>query len=227
MPTFNPTSGLHDTPADPELAQRKALLPHLGLAEDRPVQQLDDLARRLAGATSELVGHQELGTMVNIIKDDQYFVGLYLPTATTGASHASTPPTTSLRTMPHSEGWCVHTLQRRSSLPLDNVLDMPRWSGNTAISKLRVKSYLGTPLIHRPTGISLGTVCAISTVENTWGRAGVDLIKDFGEQALDLIDIITANHQQQTQPHLPPIPVPASSSTPATRTHHTSETNRR
>ncbi|MGW0883254.1 GAF domain-containing protein [Streptomyces sp. NPDC002671] len=188
MPTFNPTSGLHDTPTDPELAQRKLLLPHLGLGEDRPIPELDALARRLAEATSELVGHQEIGTMVNIIQDDQYFVGLYLPPATSGASQASTPPTTNLRTMPLSEGWCVHTLQRRSSLPLDNVLDMPRWSGNTAISKLRVKSYLGTPLIHRPTGISLGTICAVSTVENKWGRAGVDLIKGFGEETLDVIN---------------------------------------
>ncbi|MGW2695664.1 GAF domain-containing protein [Streptomyces sp. NPDC001296] len=226
MPTFNPTSGLHDTPADPDLEQRKALLPHLGLAEDRPIPVLDDLARKLAEAVSELVGHQELGAMVNIIQDDQYFAGLYLPTATGGASQASPPPTTSLRRMPLSEGWCVHTLQRRKPLPLDNVLDMPRWSGNTAISRLRVKSYLGTPLIHRATGISLGTMCAISTVENNWGRAGVNLMKDFGEQGLDAVDLIAATHQQsQAQRHLPPLP--QASSIPAARAHHISDTNRR
>ncbi|MEU6813987.1 GAF domain-containing protein [Streptomyces sp. NPDC046860] len=220
MPTFNPASGLHDGPEDPDLARRKKLLPHLGLAEDRPVPQFDDLARRLAAAASKLVGHQHLGTMVNIIQDDQYFAGLYLPAG--GASQADTPATTSMRRMPLSEGWCVHTLHRRRALPLNDVHAMPRWSGNTAISRLRVQSYLGVPLIHPSTGVALGTVCAISTVQNNWGHAGVDLIKDFGKQALDLIDHIATEHQQ-TQRHNPePTGIPA----PAALTRHIRETNR-
>ncbi|MFB7776254.1 GAF domain-containing protein [Streptomyces bauhiniae] len=224
MPTFNPSSGLYDGPEDPDLARRKELLPHLGLAEDRPVPLFDDLARRLAAAASELVGHQHLGTMVNIIKDDQYFVGLYLPAPVGGASQADTPATTSMRRMSRSEGWCVHTLHRRRALPLDDVHAMPRWSGNTAISRLRVQSYLGVPLIDRSTGVALGTVCAISTVQNNWGRAGVELIKDFGEQGLDLIDHIAAEHQQ-TQRHIPERPAPAGIPAPVVDLRHISGTN--
>ncbi|MGV9789049.1 GAF domain-containing protein [Streptomyces sp. NPDC003435] len=226
MPSFDPASGLHDAPTDPDLARRKELLPHLGLAAEHPVPQFDALARRLAEAASELVGHQDLGTMVNIIQEDQFFVGLYLPAPAGGASQAATPAATSMRRMPLSEGWCVHTLQRRRALPLDDVYSMPRWSGNSAISRLRVKSYLGTPLIHRPTGIALGTICAISTVQNSWGHAGVKLIKDFGEQGLDLIDHFAAEHRQaQTQRHIPEHPSPGIPA-PAALTHHTRETNR-
>ncbi|MBV1949117.1 MULTISPECIES: GAF domain-containing protein [unclassified Streptomyces] len=223
MPTFNPASGLHDTPEDPDLARRKELLPHLGLA-DGPVPQFDALARSLATAASELVGHQHLGTMVNIIQDDQHFVGLCLPAPTGGASQADTPATTSMRRMPLSEGWCVHTLHRRRALPLDDVHAMPRWSGNGAISRLRVQSYLGVPLIHRSTGVALGTICAISTVQNTWGRAGVELIKKFGEQGLDLIDHIAAEHQQ-TQRHVPEHPTPAGIPAPAADQRHAIGTN--
>ncbi|MGW0538290.1 GAF domain-containing protein [Streptomyces sp. NPDC003032] len=187
MPTYNNATGRHDAPIDRELPKRLALLEELGLNDPRPMQELDALASRFAEAASALTGGLELNGIVNIITHDQFFAGLSTPRAAGGHSTGRACAPHTERTMSRTEGWCVYTLDRRKAFPLNNVLDYPRSAGNGAMHKLGVKTYLGAPMIHRPTGISLGTACVIGRQETQWDREAVDLSKRFAEEAVALL----------------------------------------
>ncbi|MEE4495089.1 MULTISPECIES: GAF domain-containing protein [unclassified Streptomyces] len=201
MPTFNAESGRHDPLVDHELDARLELLHRLGLDLKRPIPGLDALADSLAEDSGRLTGHPDGAdgyfSMVNIITRDQHFVGLHVPSPTRGQSQTSAPPASAdSRSMPLNEGWCVYTLDRRKALPLPNVLDYPRWAGNPAINKLGVESYLGAPLVHKGTGITLGTVCVVGREETQWGLKGVELVKSYAERAGDFIDELSRLTQQ-------------------------------
>ncbi|MEV0220752.1 GAF domain-containing protein [Streptomyces sp. NPDC050704] len=193
MTTFDDETGLHDRiPTDHELVRRMELLPQLGLSEDRSIPHFDALAETLSKEAAELVG-QPAGffAMVNIMKEDyQWFAGIYVPSGHGGESQATASGTASAdRFMPRTAGWCVHTLDRRKALPLHDVFDYPRWlPGNEAVTMLGARTYLGTPLIHEPTGTTLGTCCLVGQEATQWGRQGVSLIKHFATQALAHID---------------------------------------
>ncbi|MGW0827098.1 GAF domain-containing protein [Streptomyces sp. NPDC002845] len=204
MPTFDAVTGRHDrVPEDRELAQRIPLLQRKGLIEDRPVPRFDALAQTAGMEAADLVGNPHgFFAMVNLMKDGyQYFAGLWVPEGTSGgASQAAAAATPQVdRVMDRTSGWCVHTVDRRLALPLNNVFDYPRWL-NKAIHQLGASSYLGTPLIHQPTDIALGTLCLVGQETTDWGRQGVALIKHVAAQAVDYIDELPDN----TPPPLPP-----------------------
>ncbi|MGV2917204.1 GAF domain-containing protein [Streptomyces alfalfae] len=187
MTTYNNATGRHDAPLDPELPNRLGLLEALGLSELRPMQELDELATRFAKDASALTGGQELTGIVNIITRVQFFAGLSTPRAARGHSTGQAGAPDTQRTMSRTEGWCVFTLDRRKAFPLNNVLDYPRSAGNGAMHKLGVKTYLGAPMIHQPTGIILGATCVIGRQETQWDREAVDLSKNYAQEAVALL----------------------------------------
>ncbi|MEU0722814.1 GAF domain-containing protein [Streptomyces sp. NPDC006140] len=197
MPTFDNDSGRHDlVPADRELHTRMGLLPVLNLVDDQPVAQLDALASALAAEAADLVRNPAgFHSMVNIMKNGyQYFAGMYVPVGRGGgesqAAATEIPPVQ--RFMPRNEGWCVHTLDRRKVLPLEDIYDYPRWSGNGAVAKLGARTYLGGPLIHQSTDTGIGTICLVGDRVTAWGRSGVSLLKHYQQQTLTLIDELSA-----------------------------------
>ncbi|MGW0711785.1 GAF domain-containing protein [Streptomyces sp. NPDC002643] len=206
MTAFDDQSTRPDlVPADRELDARMHLLPTLNLAEDQPVPAFDELAAALAAEAAELM-RSPVGfySMVNIFKNGyQHFAGMYVPAGQgSGESQAAAseiPPVQ--RFMPRNEGWCVHTLDRRKILPLEDIYDYPRWSGNGAVAKLGARTYLGGPLIHQPTDTGVGTICLVGDRVTAWGRSGVSLIKHYQQQTLSLIDELPA---QAPHLHTPP-----------------------
>jgi hypothetical protein len=192
MSTFNRETGRHEVPEDRNPAARMELLRHLGLDKDRPIPELDVLARALAQDASSLVGRPDgFFSFVNIMQAGgyQYFAGMYVPAdpGVGGPVAAAAEIQPADRYMPRSEGWCVHTVDRRLALPLENIYDMPRWSGNGAVAKLGANTYIGAPLIDQQTEIAFGTVAVVGRRPAAWGREGVALIKDYAAKALDLI----------------------------------------
>lgn len=192
MPTFNADTSRHDLPVDDELARRLQLLKELGLDQQHPIPELDAFADRVADAISERTGQNSFRGIVNILSHDQFFVGLSQP-RNGGQSTSQAPASVAERIMPRTEGWCVYTLARRKAFPLGNVMDYPRSAGNGAMHRLGVQTYLGAPMIHRATDISLGTVCAVGTETTQWQRADVAVIKQFAQEAIDLIEQLTGS----------------------------------
>jgi hypothetical protein len=190
MSDINVESG-GEAPADRDRAARMELLKTLGLYEDVPVPELDALATSLAREVSSATGIPDgFAAFVNIIKDGyQYFAGIYLPRdkgAAIGATTAPDVPAES-RVMPRSEGWCVHTVERRRPLPLRNIFDKPRWSANGAVYKLGAATYLGAPLIHSDTDIVIGTVAVVGQKEFHWESVHVELLKNYAARGLAAI----------------------------------------
>ncbi|MDL5199775.1 GAF domain-containing protein [Streptomyces sp. ALI-76-A] len=203
MPTFDLATGLHDrVPADEERILRLELLQRKDLLADRPVPWFDSLAHDAAQEAADLVKKPDgFLAMVNLMKDGyQYFAGMWAPAGISGgesqATSADTPPEE--RFMERTSGWCVHTMDRRKALPLNNVFDYPRWL-NKAIHQLGARTYLGTPLIHQPTGIALGTLCFVGRETTSWGRQEVALIKHYAAQALEHIDELPDNTQPPSE----------------------------
>ncbi|MFI0813942.1 GAF domain-containing protein [Streptomyces echinatus] len=190
MATFNTETSRHGLPEDHELPHRLQLLRELGLDQQRPIPELDAFSDQVADAFSERTGQRSFRGIVNIVAREQFFVGLSRP-QTGGHSTSQAPASASDRIMPRTEGWCVYTLARRTAFPLNNVLDYPRSAGNGAMHRLGVRTYLGAPLIHAETGISLGTVCGVGTETTQWKRDDVALIKQFAQEAIDLIEQLT------------------------------------
>jgi hypothetical protein len=187
MPTLHDQTG-HDVSA------RIHLLHALGLAEDQPLAELDDLARQLAHATAARTGRPDgFYGFVNIVKDDhQFFAGLYIPAdpdigETPPARNAPIP--VAARVMPLNEGWCMRVLDRRLALPLGHVGDMPRWS-NPAIAKLGAQTYLGAPLLDPGTGTVFGTVAVVGKTPTNWTLTDVHFIKDYANRALKIISAL-------------------------------------
>ncbi|MFE0136191.1 GAF domain-containing protein [Streptomyces sp. NPDC059037] len=192
MPTYNSQTGHHDLPVDTELPARLALLEELGLNDRRPMAEMDALADRFAIATSDLKGGQVFTGIINIITHDQFFAGLSTPRAAGGHSTGEASAAHTERTMSRSEGWCVYTLDRRLAFTLDDVRDWPRSVGNGAMHKLGVKTYLGAPMIHPSTGISLGTACVIGRQVTKWDTKAVDLSKLIAAEAVGQLMSLSA-----------------------------------
>lgn len=172
-------------PRDPELAQRMARLRALGLAGQKPDQEFDEFAAKLAHITKAPFA------MVNFVGEaGQYFAGLYTPASSqsSAALHAaqSSGHADPGREMAMDHGWCPHVVVRRKALVLDDVCDYPRFAGNPVVDKLGIRSYLGAPLIDR-TGTALGTVCVIDTEPRPWGRPGLSTIKTLAAELTELI----------------------------------------
>jgi GAF domain-containing protein len=159
LTTYDPTGRLLLTPEDPDAALRAQRLDELGLGAE-PVPHLDEAARQLAGVT------QTPYAMVTLVDGaGQYFAGLH--------DGLGVHPG---RTMPRAHGFCPHVVVRRRALVLDDVRDYPRFAANPVVDEYGIRSYLGAPLMH-PSGIALGTICAMDRVPRPWGRSGLDTVK--------------------------------------------------
>jgi GAF domain-containing protein len=197
MPTFDLATGLHDrVPADENVIPRLQLLQSKDLLVDRPVPRFDALAKDVAQEAAELVKNPDgFLAMVNLMKDGyQYFAGFWVPSGTSGGESqaASADPLPEERFMERTSGWCVHTMDRRKALPLNNVYDYPRWLGK-AVHQLGFETYLGTPLIDQRSDIVLGTVCLVGRAPTSWSPQAVSLIKHHADQAMEYIDQLPDN----------------------------------
>ncbi|MGW4485861.1 GAF domain-containing protein [Amycolatopsis sp. NPDC004368] len=204
--TYNPPANLRRLAPQPDsgVLARMERLRELGIGS-LPDPEFDAIAAKAAQMTDTPYA------MVNFLSDQQqYFAGLYYPpshqqqSAALQASPSAAHPPVS-RTMDLDHGWCPYVVTRKKALPLNDVLEYPRWKGNPVITKLGIRSYLGAPLVERREtefGVSevvLGTVCVIDTAKHSWGQSGVELIKGLAEELVSLI------HQRERQGVTPPL----------------------
>ena len=169
-------------PDDPDLRERLARLRALGIGE-HPDREFDQVAADLADATGAPYA------MVNFIgPTEQYFAGLFpasgeVPEAVSAVLEAEKIG----RTMPLDHGYCPHVVQRKRALPLEDVMDYPRFAGNPVVDKLDIRSYLGAPLIDHD-GVVLGTVCVVAKEAQTWTLEDVERVKATAARLVDLIN---------------------------------------
>jgi GAF domain-containing protein len=189
--TYNPTGSAHRldnrfvaAPNDPAAAQRVQRLRALGFGI-APDPEFDGLAAKIAHTAGTPYA------MVNFVLDThQYFAGLYeAPAAGHGALEAAKAAAQGSvpRAMDLDHGFCPHVVDIKHALVLDDVCAWPRFAGNPVVDELGIRSYIGAPLIDR-SGTVLGTVCAISTQQSTWGTPGVEMIKSMAAEVMELIN---------------------------------------
>ncbi|AXI85277.1 histidine kinase [Streptomyces sp. ETH9427] len=157
-----------------ELARRYELLERLGVPTV-PSEDFDDLARDMAERAGFLYG------FVNLFLEEQTFVGLHQPPADSGYVIVG-------RTMSRDHGWCPEVMARKKALPLHDVHASPRFSGNTVVDAVGIRSYFGAPLIH-DSGTVLGTVCVIDPEKRPLAEARRlrDIVINAGAQVMDHI----------------------------------------
>jgi hypothetical protein len=172
-------------------AERKSTLIRLGLWEDRPVPQLDQLAhlvvqdavQGLPALSAPGQAPVSLLCVINCIKDDhQYFAGWYATPAFAETLGVSVSGRHEERFMALSDGWCVITVGRRKALPLEDIYAWPRAVSNGAVYKIGARAYLGAQLIDPATNVIFGTVALVSQTQTAWGTPGVELIKRHARQ---------------------------------------------
>lgn len=179
----DPIGGRYLAPAaDPDLPARTGRLRDLDIG-DRPDREFDDLAAEIATTTGMRYA------MVNFIgAEQQYFAGLYpaagdVPDAVSSVLNAEAID----RTMPLTEGFCPHVVDRRLALPLEDVCAYPRFAGNAVVDKLNIRSYLGAPVIDDD-GVVLGTVCVVDKEAHPWTKEDVAYIKDAAARVAEIIN---------------------------------------
>ncbi|MBO1329911.1 GAF domain-containing protein [Streptomyces sp. VRA16 Mangrove soil] len=175
---FDIASGLHLPGQDHELARREERLADLGLDPHQGDAQFDEAARRLAEAAGTPYA------MVNLITDQQYFVGLHTPDAPSDPTAEAAAPVG--RIMSREHGYCPAVLERRKPLVLHDVYSAPRFSSNPVVDELGIRVYYGAPLIDHRSGTVLGTVCAVGPEPRTLdtSRDALEMIKQFRDQVL-------------------------------------------
>jgi hypothetical protein len=161
-----------------ELAEQKAreeLIQHLAIPTGSD-DLMDQFADHLAHATGMLYG------FVNLFLGEQTFIGLHNPPPESGHLILG-------RTMDREHGWCPAVVKRRMGLPLPDVHASPRFSGNFVVDAVGIRSYFGAPLIHRESGITLGTVCTIDpdARPRSDARRLLDAVKDTGTEVLHVL----------------------------------------
>jgi GAF domain-containing protein len=172
-------------PNDPAASERVQRLRALGFGTV-PDPEFDELAAKIARTAGTPYA------MVNFVLDThQFFAGLYeAPAAGAGALEAATQAAAQgsvNRAMDLDYGFCPHVVDIKHALVLDDVCAWPRFAGNPVVDELGVRSYIGAPLFDRE-GTVLGTVCAISTRQSTWGTPGVEMIKSMAAEVMELIN---------------------------------------
>jgi GAF domain-containing protein len=189
--TYDPAGSLADAldnrfvaaPSDPAALHRVQRLRALGLGT-APDPEFDELAAKIARMAGTPYA------MVNFVLDThQFFAGLYeASSAGAGALEAAQAAARGpvARTMDLEHGFCPHVVDIKHALVLDDVCAWPRFAGNPVVDEIGVRSYIGAPLIDS-SGMVLGTVCAISSRQSTWGSPGVAMIKSMAAEAMELI----------------------------------------
>ncbi|MFI6019044.1 GAF domain-containing protein [Streptomyces sp. NPDC051287] len=157
-----------------ELTQRYELLARLGVPTTAS-EDFDELARDMADKAGFLYG------FVNLFLREQTFVGLHQPAADSGYVVVG-------RTMGRDHGWCPEVMARKKALPLHDVHASPRFSSNTVVDAVGIRSYFGAPLIH-DSGTVLGTVCVIDPEKRPLSEARRlrDIVITAGAQVMDHI----------------------------------------
>jgi len=174
-PFTPPDAALTNQPTQQaELAQRYELLARLGVPTVAN-EDFDDLAHDMAERAGFLYG------FVNLFLEEQTFVGLHQPPADSGYVIVG-------RTMSRDHGWCPEVMARKKALPLHDVHASPRFSGNTVVDAVGIRSYFGAPLIH-DSGTVLGTVCVIDPEKRPLAEARRlrDIVINAGSQVMDHI----------------------------------------
>jgi GAF domain-containing protein len=190
--THDPTGNVVDdaldarfvsAPKGPSTSYRLQRLRALGLGT-APDAEFDRLAAKIAKTAGTPYA------MVNFVLDThQYFAGLYeAPSGGGGALEAAqaAAQTAVGRTMDIEHGYCPHVVDIQHALVLDDVCAWPRFAGNPVVDELGIRSYIGAPLYDRQ-GVILGTVCAVSNRESSWGTPGVTMIKALAAEVTELI----------------------------------------
>ncbi|MFD1531290.1 GAF domain-containing protein [Pseudonocardia aurantiaca] len=189
--TYDPAGSLADAldnrfvaaPSDPAAHHRVQRLRALGLGT-APDPEFDELAAKIARMAGTPYA------MVNFVLDThQFFAGLYEASSTgapalEAAQAAARGPVA--RTMDLEHGFCPHVVDIKHALVLDDVCAWPRFAGNPVVDEIGIRSYIGAPLVDS-SGMVLGTVCAISSRQSTWGSPGVEMIKSMAAEAMELI----------------------------------------
>lgn len=177
-------------------AKRKSVLMRLGLWEDHPVPQLDQLAhlvvhdavQSLPALSAPGQAPVSLLCVINFIKDNhQYFAGWHATPAFAETLGVSVSGRHEERFMALSDGWCVITVGRSKALPLEDVYAWPRAVSNGAVYKIGARAYLGAQLIDPATNVIFGTVALVSQTQTPWGTHGVELIKRHAHEIADAI----------------------------------------
>lgn len=177
--TFDADSGLHDLHVADHDQHRRAVRVHqLGL-DAVALPEFDELATDLGQRSGQP------WAMVNIFRDKQSFIGLYV------ASGFEPVP----RTMSRDHGYCPDLMHRSLALVLPDVCAHPRFQSNAVVDLLGVRTYSGAPLIHRQDHrdeppLTLGTVCFIGPdqLPDSSGRPNLALIKNARDEATALIN---------------------------------------
>jgi GAF domain-containing protein len=172
-------------PHDPSAIHRVQRLRALGFGTS-PDPEFDEIAAKIAQITDSPYA------MVNFVLDtQQYFAGLYEASAASGAGALEAAQAAAEgsvgRTMDLDHGFCPHVVDIKHALVLDDVCAWPRFAGNPVVDELGIRSYIGAPVFDRH-GMVLGTVCAVSNRQSTWGTPGVEMIKSMAAEVMDLIN---------------------------------------
>ncbi|WP_405908734.1 GAF domain-containing protein [Streptomyces sp. NBC_00828] len=155
-----------------EQQAREELIHRLGMPTGQD-DLMDQFADHLAEETGLLYG------FINIFLDRQTFVGLHNPPPDSGHLILD-------RTMSREHGWCPAVVKRKKGLPLDDVHASPRFSGNYIVDAIGIRSYFGVPLIHEPSGVTLGTVCVVDPEARPRSDARhlLDIVKATGTDVI-------------------------------------------
>ncbi|MEU4827741.1 GAF domain-containing protein [Actinomadura sp. NPDC023710] len=186
---------------DAAIRRRTGLLTGLGLDSLEQEEEFDAFATDVSQGFAAALGRvaQGLYAMVNLIGQEQVFVGLHNPPGKRPVG----------RTMSRDHGYCPAVIDRGLPLVLSDVLAAPRFASNHVVDAIGIRTYAGTPLIHQDTGIAFGTLCVIGDhqLPEETEDAALALIKAGGARLMQLIE------QRTTVPELGP---PADDATSAT-----------
>lgn len=181
---FDTSLGLHTSGRAAQRAAsqpRAALLNSLGLGGLDKDAAFDEFAAETAAAFAESLGEVAAGlyAMVNVITDQQRFLGLHNP--------AGEKPVG--RTMRRDHGYCPDVVDRGRALVLTDVYAWPRFAGNHVVDAVGIRTYAGAPIAHQPSSLVFGTVCVIGKQElpDDTETASLALIKDRAAQLAALI----------------------------------------
>ncbi|MFJ9034619.1 GAF domain-containing protein [Streptomyces sp. NPDC102274] len=187
--TFDPQTARHLYPPAESLIRERAERHHqLGLENPEQFAPFDAFAADLARGAVELTAiHTEPYAMLNLVGQDQHFLGLYEP-GTGPNSPATTGRFAFGRRMSRNAGFCPHVIDRRGkALVLEDVRAFPRFKGNPVVDRYRIRTYVGAPLVDPSDGLIIGTVCLVGPEPRPWGDDGLAYIKDKAHQAMNLI----------------------------------------
>lgn len=178
---YDADSGLHVDNWHDTAEQRLKLLAEFGI-DGTPDAEFDRFAAQVSATFAAELGDagQGLYAMVNpFLRDEQTFVGLYIPP---GARPVD-------RTMPPDHGFCPEMLDRTKALVLADVCDKPQFASNPVVDKLGVRTYAGAPLILGPTGTVVGSVCVVGTrpMPKQTRQTSLALIKQHRDALLELL----------------------------------------